>query len=171
MVLLWLLHVARGVSDFGLQTAIVGGRPWLYFLAPMAFAATVPTGWNTRIWKLFAVAGMAVAAISIPYLLVDGIQPASHLILRDGQLISGRPITAQGALLVLEAAIILLALRWPSPRVSVVLAALAFADIVPLSSARYGQRPLPWPSSDFSAGHVATPSKTSESYSQLQVCF
>ena len=130
MVLLWLIHVARGVSDFGLQTAIVGGRPWLYFLAPMAFAATVPTGWDKRIWKLFAVAGLAVAGISIPYLLVDGIQPASHLILRNGQLISSRPITAQGALLVLEAAIILLALRWPSPRGSVAFAAFAFADIV-----------------------------------------
>ena len=130
MVFLFVVHLGRGVPDFGLQTAITAARPWLYFLAPLVYAATTPVPWDRRVWRLYAVTGLALMAVSIPYLLVDGIQPASHLILKNGQLISNRPITAQGALLVLEAAIILLALRWPSPRGSMVLALLALADIV-----------------------------------------
>ena len=132
LTLLLLFHVARGAIDFGIQPAVNSARPWFYFLAAMLFAATAPKPWGTRVWRLMVGTSFVLLSVSVMYMLVDGIQPASDLIVRNGQLISNRPITSAGALLILEAAILLLATRRLSAKASSVLAAAVLADIVVL---------------------------------------
>jgi hypothetical protein len=132
LVLLLTFHFARGVADFGLQEAANSTRPWLYFLAALLFAATVPVPWGARAWHLVAITGLALVLVSIPYLLTEGIRSSSRLIVRNGQLVTDRPISAAGALVILEAAVLFLALRWPSPRASGYCAAIAVGGVLVL---------------------------------------
>ncbi len=48
--------------------------------------------------------------------------PATELVLRDGRVGTSRPLESTGALLILEAAIIAIAMRWPSQRGAVYIA-------------------------------------------------
>jgi hypothetical protein len=123
------IHLARGAADFGLQTAVSQARGWLYFSAALVYGATLAGGWDRRVWKLLVTGGLVLGVISIPYLMIEGVHPASVLTYRDGSWISGRPITAAGALLILQAAILLPALGWRSKQTAAY-AALAAAGIV-----------------------------------------
>lgn len=115
LVLLLLLgiHIARGVGESDLQTALNSARSWLYFTATMAYAATVPR-WSPGIWTLLVAGGAALAVFAVPFLLTEGLRTGSEFTLRDGVLIDARPVVATGALLVLQAAILALALRRPA---------------------------------------------------------
>ena len=124
MAVLLALHTYRGVAEFGFQAGINDARSWLYFGAALVYAATVPGGWDRRVWKLLATTGIVLAAIAVPYFLNEGLGSATAVIYRDGELIASRAIVAAGALLVLQAAILVAALKWPSPRLAAGLCAV-----------------------------------------------
>ncbi len=119
LLVLLVFHIVRGVLDFGLQEAINASRSWIYFMAPLVFAATAPKPWDRRVWQLIASTGIALALISIPYLLIEGLATATT-----------RPITAAGALVVLQAAILIPALGWRSREMSMALAGVMIAVVV-----------------------------------------
>jgi hypothetical protein len=106
LVLLLVIHVARGASDFGVQSSVNHARSWIYFASGLIYAATCPTGWDRRVWRLLAAFGLLAGAIAVPYLLLDGVHPATELVYRDGVWVTNRPLTASGALLVLQAAVV-----------------------------------------------------------------
>ena len=117
LLALLVLHIARGMLNFSLHEAINASRTWIYFTAPLVFAATAPRPWDRLVWKLIASTGIALALISIPYFLIDGLHTATQNVYRNGhQLTTARPIVAAGALVVLQAAILLPVLGWPSRR-------------------------------------------------------
>jgi len=130
LLLMLAVHIARGASDFGLQTAVSQARGWLYFTAGLVYGATLASGWDRRVWRLLAVGGLGLAAISVPYLMADGVHPATVMIYRNGTWVTARPVAAAGALLILQAAILCPALGWPSKRAAVYVALAAGAVIV-----------------------------------------
>jgi hypothetical protein len=130
LLALLAIHLARGAADFGLQTAVSQARGWLYFAAGLVYGATFAGGWGRRVWKLLAAGGLVLAAISVPYLMVDGVHPATVMTYRSGVWVTTRPIAATGALLILQAAILLPALGWPSKRAAVWFALAAGAVVV-----------------------------------------
>jgi hypothetical protein len=114
LFLLLAFHAARGVAEFGMEGAANGARGALYFISPLLYAATMPGGWDRRAWRMLAATGVLLAAIAVPYFVIEGLGSASSQIVRDGVVGRATPITAAGALLILQAAILLPVLRWPS---------------------------------------------------------
>jgi O-antigen ligase len=112
------VHLGRGVADFGLEAAINSGRTTLYFVAALAYAATVPGGWDSRVWKVLISAGALLAVLAVPFWLTGGLGSAETFVVRDGEVLTSRPVVAAGALVILQAAILSLALRWPSRRLA-----------------------------------------------------
>ncbi len=98
----------------------------------VAVRCTVPSPWTNRFWHLIVLTGVALAITSVPYLAADGIHGASESVVRNGQLVDSRAITASGALVILEAAFIALALGWPSRKLSGYVAVLTTACVVVL---------------------------------------
>jgi len=132
LVLLFAVNFSRGVLDFGLQTGANNSRASLYFLAPLVYASTIPHGWDARVWRLIAGTGCVLVAIAFFYFATDGLRSVTQHALRNGIPVDSRPVVAAGALVILESAVLLIALRWPSPRVSVWLVAVAVAGCVAL---------------------------------------
>jgi hypothetical protein len=130
LFVLLVFHITRGTLDFNLQEAINASRTWIYFTAPLVFAATAPKPWDRRVWQFVASTGIALAFISIPYFLVDGLRTSSQYVYRNGEFLTARPIQAAGALVVLQAAILLPALGWPSRGKSTALAGVMIAVAV-----------------------------------------
>lgn len=130
MVVLLTFHIARGLAQFDLQTSLSDAREWLYFVAALVYAATVPGGWDRRVWRLLAVTGVLVAVIAVSFFITEGIGTATELIYREGESVASRPITAAGTLLILQAVILSLTLQWPSRRTAVYLAVGAGAVLL-----------------------------------------
>jgi len=112
---LLIVHVARGVADFGLQSAVSGSRDWLYFGAALVYGSSVSPASSSAIWKILVVAGGCLAAVAVPYFVVDGVHTATHEVLRNDVWVSSRPVVGAGALLIVQSAIIAIATGWPSP--------------------------------------------------------
>lgn len=130
VLLVWVgLHIAWGAADHGVQTAVNDARDWVYFTSALLYAATVPDGWSRRAWELIAAAGLLLAAIAVPYFVVEGVGSASSVVLRDGELVRATPVVAAGALVILQSVILVPALSWPSARTAPYLA-LGAADVV-----------------------------------------
>lgn len=127
---LLLVHITRGVLDFGLQPAINTSRPWIYFTAPLVFAATAPNPWDRRAWNAIASTGIALGLISIPYFLIDGLHTSSQYVYRNGVLTTARPIVAAGALMVLQAAILIPALHWRARERSIAIVGVMLVVVV-----------------------------------------
>ena len=130
LVLLLAIHFARGVEAHGLQTATNSSRSWFYLLSSLIYSATVPKPWDRRAWRLIVVAGLALAAIAMPYLLTEGFHSTTRRVLVNGEFVDSRPVVAAGALLILQAAIVMLALQWPSSRSALYGAGLAGAALI-----------------------------------------
>lgn len=114
LTLLLAIHLGRGIAEFGLETAVNSGRMTIYFVLALLYAATVPGGWDARVWRLVICAGAALAALAVPFWLSGGLGSAGESILRDGEVVTSRPVVAAGALLIAQAALLALVLRWPS---------------------------------------------------------
>jgi hypothetical protein len=123
------IHIARGVLEFNVQTAIDEARPWIYFTAPLLYAATIPGGWDRRAWKLIAATGVLLAMTAIVYFVIEGVPSAGAVVERDGGFSRATPISAEGTLLIMQAVVIGIALRWPSRRTAPYVA-LGAADVV-----------------------------------------
>lgn len=131
LVLLLGIHVARGVDVYGIQVALNDARLSLYFTATLAYVITVPGGWDNRVWKVLAGAGVLLAAIAVPYWLAGGLGSATSEMVRNGEIVTSRPVQAAGALLILQAAIIASAIGWPTKKAAVyVLFAAAIATLL-----------------------------------------
>lgn len=111
---LLVVHIVRGLIAFGLQTAINSSRPWLYLVSCLIYAATAPRPWDVRAWHLIIVAGFTLATIGLLYLSSEGFHSTTRRILVGGELVDSRPVVAGGALLILQAVILIVALRWPA---------------------------------------------------------
>ena len=124
------LHIVRGTIAFGLQPAINSSRPWLYLVSCLIYAATVPRPWDVRAWRLIIVAGLTLAAIGLFYLASEGFHSTTRRILVGGEFVDSRPVVAGGALLILQAVILVVALRWPSGSGTFVAAGFAVSALV-----------------------------------------
>ncbi len=76
-------------------------------------------------WKVLIAGGALLTALAIPYFLIEGVSSASGQITRDGQLVNWRPIVAAGGLLIVQGAVLAVALGWPSRRTAICFAAIA----------------------------------------------
>jgi hypothetical protein len=126
---LLVIHIARGVLEYNVQTAVDEARPWIYFTAPLLYAATVPGGWDRRAWKLLAATGVLLAMTAVVYFVVEGVPSAGAVVERGGGLSRATSISAEGTLLIMQAVVIGIALRWPSRRTAPYVA-LGAADVV-----------------------------------------
>ena len=124
------IHILRGIASYGMQTSVNEARQWFYFAAAMLYAASLPAGSGRRAWTLLAAAALLLAAIAIPYFVIEGVPRAGDVFLRDGQLIRATPITAEGTLLIMQSAILVLALRWPTTRSAPYAALAAIGTVV-----------------------------------------
>jgi hypothetical protein len=114
LLLLLVIHIARGVPDFGPQTAVNSARSTFYFVSALAFAATVPGGWGKGVWKVIVAAGMALSLVAVPFWLSRGLGSSESMVIHNGELVTARPLVAAGAIVIVQAAILALAIRWPS---------------------------------------------------------
>jgi O-Antigen ligase len=124
------IHILRGIASYGMQTSANEARQWFYFAAAMLYGASLPAGSGRRAWTLLAAAALLLAAIVIPYFVIEGVPRAGDVFLRDGQLIRATPITAEGTLLIMQSAILVLALRWPTRRSAPYAALAAISTVV-----------------------------------------
>lgn len=114
LLALALVSVIRGTAEFGLQQAVNEFRPHAYFLAACLYVATA--GARVDITK-FAAKAWCTAAIT--YALVSsfrwwnaGISSANETIVVDGSVVTARPVFAAGALVIAQAALLLITTRW-----------------------------------------------------------
>jgi O-Antigen ligase len=112
-----VFHVLRGMAEYEVQLAASSARPTFYFASALIFGSTIQIGRLARpLLATFICAGLALAVLAVPFWLADGLGNSSQFVVHDGQLVTARPIVATGALVILEAAILAAALRWPTSR-------------------------------------------------------
>jgi hypothetical protein len=117
--LLVVIHILRGMAQYEVQLAASSARPTFYFASALIFGSTIQIGRLARpLLATFVCAGLALALLAVPFWLADGLGNSSQFVVHDGQLVTARPIVATGALVILEAAILAAALRWPTSRVA-----------------------------------------------------
>jgi hypothetical protein len=115
--LLVAIHILRGMAQYDVQLAASSARPTFYFASALMFGSTIQIGRLARpLLATFVCAGLALAVLAVPFWLADGLGNSSQFVVHDGQLVTARPIVATGALVILEAAILAAALRWPTSR-------------------------------------------------------
>jgi O-antigen ligase len=115
--LLVVIHILRGMAQYEVQLAANSARPTFYFASALIFGSTIQIGRLARpLLATFVCAGLALALLAVPFWLADGLGNSSQFVVHDGQLVTARPIVATGALVILEAAILAAALRWPTSR-------------------------------------------------------
>lgn len=130
LLLLLVVHVARGVFDFGVQTGVSQSRNMIDFVAPLVYAATNSREWDERVWRLIAVTGTVLVFIAAYYMSVEGFRSVSDAVIVSGVKTDPRPVIADSTLVILDAAILFPVLRWPSARMAGYLTALAIAGVV-----------------------------------------
>lgn len=128
LVLLLVGHIARGVAVSDPQTALNSARGWVYFTAALVYAAAVPN-WGRSAWRVLLIGGVLVAGAAIALIAIEGVPSADEFVMRDGELISARPIVASGGLLVLQAALLAL-LSWRSQRAGLLVVGLVLLAVV-----------------------------------------
>jgi hypothetical protein len=109
---LFVIHVAWGSVAFGLQDAVNYSRIWLSLLGPLVFCAQALRPWSRESFLPL----MAGAAVLAPFALVqiarNGLHGATDFIFVGGELVDARPVSAAGALLIVQCLLIALAGRF-----------------------------------------------------------
>lgn len=116
-----VMSVARGVGDFGFQAAFNESRPYVCFLAAALYVVTSDLGKGAD--RFVAVTWTALACAYTLFCLsrwsTTGITSSSGSMVVNGQVVSGRPVSAATALAIAQAAMLLIIMcrRRSGPRV------------------------------------------------------
>lgn len=109
---LFVIHVAWGATALGLQVAVNSSRLWLYLLGPLVYCVHARR-FAARESLLPLIAGAAVLA---PFALLqiarNGLHGAAEFIYVGGELVDARPVSAAGALLIVQCLLIAVAGRF-----------------------------------------------------------
>jgi O-antigen ligase len=132
LLLLVGVHFLWGAADYGIHDAFNKSRGALWFIAPIVYAATVRRDWDARLWRLFPVTGLALLGIACFYYFKDGFHAAGDYTSLNGELVNRRPVTSSGALLVLDAIVLMSVIRWPSRRVVLSAALISAVGLIAL---------------------------------------
>jgi hypothetical protein len=109
---LFATHVAIGAAEFGLEAAVNGSRSWLYFLGPLVYASQARPHWTRKSFLPLFVGAGALAAYGLIQIARHGLYGANEFIEVGGELIDARPVSAEGALLIFECALIAASARF-----------------------------------------------------------
>jgi hypothetical protein len=109
---LFATHVALGVAELGVESAVNGSRSWLYFLGPLVYASQARPHWTRKSFLPLIAGAGALAAYALVQIARHGLYGANELIEVGGELIDARPVSAEGALLIFECALIAASARF-----------------------------------------------------------
>ena len=109
---LFMIHVAWGIATFGLQVAVNGSRSWLYLLGPLVYASFARPRWTRSSFVPLIVGAGALAVFALAQIARHGLYGANEFIEIRGELIDARPVTASGALLIVQCVLIAAAGRF-----------------------------------------------------------
>ena len=106
LIVLFMLHLAWGIAEFGTQMAVNSARLWLYMLAPLVFAVVALPRWSrSSFLPLIAGAG-ALGLFALAQIARNGLYTANQFIEINGEFVDARPVTAAGALLIVQCLLI-----------------------------------------------------------------
>lgn len=116
MLALTAVSLSRGIAEFGLQPAVNECRPYIYFLTATLYVLTSGIGSDVtrfalRAWVFLAA---AYAVICAGRWSIYGIASASELLVVNGVVVTARPVVAGSALIIAQATLTLITLRWHS---------------------------------------------------------
>lgn len=104
LLMLLVIHVARGVSTFGFQVAVNGARSWIWFVSALMFGATVM--WSPSLERAVVWSSLLLSAFAFWGLAHSGLHSTTQLVVVNGEAVDPRPVTAAGALVILQGLII-----------------------------------------------------------------
>jgi len=109
---LFTIHVARGITSLGFQAAVNGSRTWLYVLGPLVFALSARPRWTRDSFIPLIVGASALASFALFQIARNGLHGANEFIEIRGELTDARPVSAEGALLIVQCLLIVAAGRF-----------------------------------------------------------
>lgn len=112
LVLLGLLavHTLRGVHAYGFQAALNQSRGWWWLLGATIYASTLR--WDKQLVRVLAASGVALIATAVYGFATYGLSSADTVRYVDGEALTLRPLTAEGALFLLQLAAVLTFVQW-----------------------------------------------------------
>lgn len=112
LILLFLIHLAWGISEFGLQIAVNSSRLWLYVIGPLVFAVHAVPRWSRSSFVPLIAGATALALFALSAIARNGLYEANEFIEVGGELVDARPVSAAGAQLIVQCALIALSARF-----------------------------------------------------------
>jgi hypothetical protein len=116
MLALTAVSLSRGIAAFGLQPAVNECRPYIYFLTATLYVLTSGIGSDVTRFalKTWVFLALTYTVICAGRWSVNGIASAGELLVVNGVLVTARPVGAGSALIIAQAALTLITLRWHS---------------------------------------------------------
>lgn len=111
LLALLVAHTVWGLASAPAQTALNGARGWWWLVIALIVAAS-----SLHFTRVFVVALIVLEAVAIIGMFRFGFHNANTLRVIDGEFVSVRPLTEEGALLMLLLGVFLWFERWPWPR-------------------------------------------------------
>ncbi|WP_306190781.1 hypothetical protein [Streptomyces sp. MK5] len=107
------VSVLRGAGEFGLEHAVNECRPYAFFLAAALYVATADARVEIArfIAKAWCILAVTYALVAISRWRETGFSSANENIVVDGALVTARPVFAAAALVIGQAALLLIAMR------------------------------------------------------------
>jgi hypothetical protein len=109
VLLLLSVHLARGVSAFGVQAAIAGGRTPLWFVAGLLYGSTAR--WTSREFAALTLVSVSIVPLVLFGYASKGFHSSTTVLVINGTAADSRPVTAAAALLILQGLILVLVLQ------------------------------------------------------------
>jgi hypothetical protein len=110
--MLFILHALWGMANFGLQDGVNGARSWLYLVGPLVFASQAIPRWTRRSFTPLIVGAVALSLFALLSIGQNGLHAANDYITIRGEFVDARPVMAKGALLIVQCALIAMAVRF-----------------------------------------------------------
>jgi hypothetical protein len=130
LIALVSLHVLRGVTQYGLQASINSSRTWIAFAVALVYAATID--WTERFGRVVVASGVALVvttAVGFAQTGLHDVKATTHI---GNTVVDARPLSAAGALLLLQATLVLMTRRWHRPAARLMLGAVFVVTLVVL---------------------------------------